>query len=78
MLSRWIFIPKRTARRKSKRTRPGGFVVEEILMTVWTDYLFAYFARLSTQALKLRSKVTLFYSIHPFLNFIVIASERQL
>lgn len=64
MLSGWIFIPKRTARRKSKRTRPGGFVVEEILMTVWTDYLFAYFAPLEYSSLEIRkqSYIILFYT----------------
>lgn len=52
------------------------FLVEEILMLVWTNQPFAYSAQL--EYLKLRSEVTLFYFAHLFPNFIVIASERQL
>lgn len=47
----------------------------EILGLIWTNSPFAYSAQL--EYLKLRTKVTLFYSIH-LSNFIVIASERQL
>lgn len=62
-------------KKKNKWTRPGGFLVGEILGLIWTNSPFAYSAQL--EYLKLRTKVTLFYSIH-LSNFIVIASERQL